>query len=223
MQKKAFRIFLTSLFAIAFALVSIFATASSIQAHAATTKTPVQQSTTKSTLPGEPSWVIKAEPYVHISNGIATVDQAIKKSLSPSDVALVMHAVQAYNALPLSAKNKGSISVHGTVTPNASCPSNGGAIYGPYHYWYGTAYTLNHCLIVRLWLAVYIGGSTATAVAIICGFYTLGACALFAALTGVYIAATVKALNDADAQCGNRGANVNFFFGVYVPVVNSVC
>jgi hypothetical protein len=227
LQKKVLRITLIPLFAITFVLVSIFATGNSTQVHAASIKASTQQTIPNSTSSGEPTWVVKAGSYVHVVNGIATINPAIKKVLSSRDVALVTQAVQKYNALPLTEKTRAhvpvSVSNHATVIPYASCPSNSGAVYGPYYYWWGEAVTLNHCLIQLLWIAVYVDGSTALAAGAFCAVASAGACVLFDAIAGAYIAGTVTALNSADAQCDNRGANLNITFGVPVPWVNSVC
>lgn len=225
MQKKFFQMALTLLFVIVFALTTVSMHAP--QAHAATTHTSAQQPSLNSASSSEPTWIIKAAPYIHISDGIATIDPAVRSVLSPNDVTLVTQTIQRYNTIPYATKIKGAtstnVSAHTKVTPNASCSSNSGAIYGPFVYWWGTAYTLNHCFIVQLWLAVYIDGSTAGGIALICAAASAGICALFAALAGAYILATVKALNDADAQCGGQGANLNFTSGGIPPWVNSVC
>ena len=224
--KKVFRVVLVSLLALAVAFGAIITTQST-QVHAASAKTFAQQSIQNSSPSSEPAWIVKAGPYVHVSNGIAVVDPTIHKALSPNDVVLVTQAVQKYNALPYAAKVKKApatgVSSHRFALPNDYCPSGSGGYTGPYIYWWGDAYTLNHCLIQQLWLAVYIDGSTSLAAGAVCALYSAGLCVLFEALAGGYIAATIKALSDADAQCKNQGANLNFTTGVPVPWVNAVC
>jgi hypothetical protein len=223
--KKVFRVVLVSLLALAVAFGAIITTQST-QVHAASAKTFAQQSTQNSSPSSEPAWIVKAGPYVHVSNGIAVIDPAIRKALSPNDVVLVTQAVQKYNALPYAAKVKKApatgVSSHRFALPNDYCPSGSAGYTGPYVYWWGYAYTLNHCFILQLWTAVYVDGGTAAAGAI-CAALSAGACVAVEALTVAYIASTVKALNDADTQCNKQGANLNFTTGVPVPWVNAVC
>ncbi len=164
---------------------------------------------------------------VHISSKHkATIDSDIRKDLSAGEVALVEKSVETYNSLPDSSKVTVPASVasfHGMVLPNDSCPDGSGRIYGPFGYWWGQAMTLNHCLITQLWTIVYIAGSTAGVGSLICALGTAGACAVVEGIAGIYIAATVTALNSADGQCNNRGANLNVAWAAPVPWVNAVC
>jgi len=103
-----------------------------------------------------------------------------------------------------------------------SCPSGSGTVSGPYRYWWGTAFTFNHCLIQQLWTIVAIDGFTAGGVAIVCGVLSAGVCAIFGGLTAAYITTLVTGLNSADQQCGNRGANLNMP-SVGLPFPNAIC
>ena len=47
-----------------------------------------------------PPWVVKASPFVHVSNGIATIDPAASRSLDSTTYGLTVKAVAHYNALP---------------------------------------------------------------------------------------------------------------------------
>ncbi len=145
----------------------------------------------------------------------------IRFSVPIDDVARVRQAVQKYNSLPYVIKIGSATSrhvsvqypsTHGSIMPNDYCPSGSGAVSGPYYYWWGTAWTFNHCLIQQLWIIVYIDGSTASGIAIVCGALTAGACAIFAGLAGTVIVGTVVALQSADAQCNNRGAKKNCLY-----------
>lgn len=230
MKKKAFLTICMSLLVIALVVFTLLhLTTGSTQAHAAQQPTSTQQSTSNSA--SEPEWIVKATPYVHVANGIATIDPAITKVLSASDLARVTQAIQKYNSLPYATKMSvavtksvavQNISMNRNVTPNDYCPSGSGAVSGPYHYWWGTAWTFNHCLVQQLWIIIYIDGSVATGIGIICGALTAGACAIFAGLAGTVIVGTVVAMQSADAQCNNRGANLNLTYaGIFF--VNSVC
>lgn len=203
MSKKAFRVFLTSLFAVTLVLVSVFATANSTQAHAATVN-PVQVGNHSA----EPGWVMRANPYVHVVNYVAYIDPAISKNLSASAVAAVKSSVQYYNALPLKTRQ-----FHGTIklsaqslhTPAVRSYSCSYSLYVAGVSWSGAVTVhLSYCLALEASLGIGVDAGIAVALAAI-----FPPALTIAALVAVYLLADGLALATYAAECGD-GAYFNF-------------
>ncbi len=239
MKRKGLRVVVTVLLTAIFVLGGLLAD-NATQAHAAAMNRQGRISLASASLTGQPVLITRADPYVHISNYHATIDPAINKVLSKGEVALVTLAVRAYNALPYSTKaakpapHTGVASTSVTkdqlhtntalIAASAPCPEADVQIYGPYVYWWGDAFTLNNCAVKFMWWAVYIDASAALAIAAFCGAISAGVCAAVETVLAIYIGATVAALNGANDQCGDEGANLNFETIVSVPPwVNAIC
>jgi hypothetical protein len=203
LSKKAFRIFLTSLFTIAFAL-GVLTTANSTQAHAASVN-PVQVSNSQT----EPGWVVRANPYVHVVNYVAYIDSSINKHLSASDIAMVKSSVHYYNSLTLKARQ-----FHGTlqlsakslhsqvVTPNSACNWN---LYVAGTSWTGAVTVhLSYCLAKETSEGLGIDAAIAAALAAI-----FPPALAIAALVGVYLFYNSAALGTDADECGD-GAYFSF-------------
>lgn len=114
-----------------------------------------------------PPWVVKASPFVHVSNGIATIEPAASRSLDSTTYGLTVKAVAHYNALPAIEKRTplpvtGVVGTGGqvnTVQPmmiNLQACASGSYVQ---FNWWGTHLKFSECL--TQWLAtsgVGLGG-----------------------------------------------------------------
>jgi hypothetical protein len=134
-------------------------------------------------------WKKKVEPYVRVSDFVATINPSIREHLSAQDVIKVQQAVAKYNALPL-ASRKTPLKVTSSVTrvqANSLCSPYASTTY----YWWGSETYMNHCTVVNL-EAGY------TAAAIFGSFIN----PIIAAAIGLCLANIMWA----DGQCPNGGA-----------------
>ena len=65
------------------------------------TPTPPVVATSYNTLP---AWVIAADPYVHVANGVATIDASAAANLDATTLADAQQAIARFNALPLTSR-----------------------------------------------------------------------------------------------------------------------
>ncbi len=176
---------------------------------------------------GAPSWLAAAQPYVSVTNFVATVNPAIDQALSADVVAQVRAAVARYNALPFTVRAYGS---HfggpvGHTTSGASSDSllyygGGGGCYAAGWLssvnWWGFSFYMNSCLLNELVLGGTVVAGAATIISLVCGPCAPFAIAI-AALIGIYVGWALWA----DSHCGGRGIYVNQSWAG--PWIGSVC
>lgn len=129
---KKFCVFLASLLAVCICFAS-FLVANVSNAYA------VSKQASESTLDPElPAWVIKADPYIQISNGKATIDPKAYQVLTTDEMANVQLAVEHYNSFRSTPPRSGS-----TIQSASDC-SNPGSFT---NYWWGTRYHMASCAV----------------------------------------------------------------------------
>ena len=178
-------------------------------AHQSVAHAAAKPTTPKLTVQDVKKIVAAATPYIHIDkNGVVTIDSSISSHLSKAEVTIVEKYVAQYNNLPSSQKQPHS-SGTSVTSKTGVAPNIFGCNQYVYvsHFWWGTRYYLNDCLINTL-AAGGIG-------ALIGGIWNL--LAPVVSVIDIYVSLLVFS----DKNCGNRGAYFDMVFGV--PVVNAVC
>jgi hypothetical protein len=159
------------------------------------------------------SVVAKANPYVHVVNGSATIDSRINQTLSQDEVVLVNQAVAKFNSLPSTFRLHPQLS--GTsnlknVQPNGSW----GAFRWTLNvYWWG----------VRLWINSPAAQSFPYFWAVVGG--TIGAAVggLIGGVLGGAVGALIGSLPSGvvaieDNYCGNRGIFIDVSWLTHVSI-----
>ncbi|GHO75303.1 hypothetical protein KSD_30740 [Ktedonobacter sp. SOSP1-85] len=164
------------------------------------------------------SWVQRADPYVHIINGTATIDPAISQHLSTDEIAQVQNAVNHYNKLPLSTRQHPHVS--GTYKPNTMSPNSTAYQWSYDWYWWGVRIWLNSPAAQNLGGAMaFIGASIGASIGAAVGG-PLGVTA--GAIVGLILSVGGWSPTFYDNQCGNKGVfiDINWYLQ---PSVTPVC
>jgi hypothetical protein len=176
-----------------------------------------------------PAWIIAGDPFVHVTNGVATIDPSASSKLDAATLANVQQAVSLFNSQPQAARlgtpyPGAGINVFGRPAP-ATLPSAGGALKAQPMV---SSSCLNGSYISIQWWGIYIKFSECATGILEGGPAAIGAIiALIAALCAVsgpagvvaagFISVIAAALAAAGGTvwlvdtlfCNNRGVSVS--------------
>lgn len=151
-----------------------------------------------------PLWVLQADKYVRVVNGVAVVSPEIHMRLNPATVRQVLQSVAHFNALDRQYRM-------GDVRINIPARSQNGVVMAGCknqitisYKWWGQQYWLNSCTVNTITHAN--GGVTGIAMAItrICP-----ACGVVAGVLAGVVAVYANWLQWADQYCGGQGVYMN--------------
>ena len=173
---RRFGVLLLSL--VSMVAVSGFAAPGVAMAASPTTTNTITVETNKGSLP---AWIIKADPYVHVVNGVATIDRAASRALDANTYSTTLTAVNRFNTLPMAAR-LGPISLKVVVKPGAGlAPSISAGVVQPMMInlaacatgsynsfeWWGVHVKLSECLTRYLGSSLLAFGGIVGIVAVI--------------------------------------------------------
>lgn len=155
--------------------------------------------------------VNRANPYVHIVNGIAKVDPSINQHLSKEEVSLVNSFVAKFNSLPPTIRH--NLHRSGTYVPNginACCAYKWTLNW----YWWGARIWLNSSAAQNFNYALGILGA-AIGAAVGAGIGAIPG-AVIGAIIGAVAASAAAFI---DNECGNRGIFIDINWLLQVSLV----
>ena len=163
------------------------------------------------------SVIAKANPYVHVMNGIAIVDSRISQSLSQEEVSLVNQSVTKFNSLPSLLRSHPQLSGTTALKGPHSNVSQLAYQWSISVYWWG----------VRLWInsaaaqsfGIFMGIAGAAIGGAIGNIIGAAAGAVIGAIIG---GVTGSATALADYACGGRGAFIDITW-ISIVSVSRVC
>ncbi|HEU4324900.1 MAG TPA: hypothetical protein VFS21_17295 [Roseiflexaceae bacterium] len=199
--RQTVRFIITSL--IGAIALSVITTPTSAQAAAAQ---PSARNVTATTAGQVPQWVLTADRYVRVTNGVARVSPAIYSRLDRATVQQVMQAVAQFNALDQQYR-MGDVHVSIPLRSQdavieATC--RGRSEIRISTYWWGQQYWLSSCTVLSV---VAAGGSVAAIAGIIAS--VCGACAPVAGVLAGVLALYTGWIAWADQYCDGGGVYVN--------------
>lgn len=167
---------------------------------------PSTRSVTATTAGQVPHWVLTADQYVRVSNGVAQVSPVIYSRLDPATVRQVVQAVVQFNALDQQYR-LGDVRVSTPLRSQdavieATC--RGRSEIRISTHWWGQQYWLSSCTVLSV---VAAGGSAAAIAGIIAA--VCGACAPVAGVLAGVLALYTGWIAWADQYCGGSGVYVN--------------
>ena len=166
------------------------------------------------------SVVAKANPYIHIVNGSATIDPQLNKYVNADELALVQQSITRYNNLPLTLRQHPHLS--GSYTPGGTHPNTIVGGYKSYRwaidaYWWG----------VRMWINTYAAQNFNLFLAIAGGGVGAAIGGIIGTIPGAIIGAIAGAIVGSaaswvDNECGQRGVFIDINWLDQVSL-NPVC
>jgi hypothetical protein len=207
--------FLRFLFLVVLSLVLISTVSGA--AFAATSNVKSKSSSPSLTSSKSSTWediVKRADPYVHIVNGVAVVDSNIHQHMNQSEINSVDSSVAKFNGLPSTVRH--NLHQSGTYTPkgiNSCCAYRWTLNW----YWWGARIWLNSSAAQNFNYAMGILGA-AIGAAVGAGIGALPG-AVIGAVIGAIAASAAAWI---DNECGNRGIFIDINWLLQVSL-NPVC